>query len=671
MIKYILELSKTWWFWLLPSFLLYVNTLNHEYVIDDMIVVSNNIQTKEGISAIPEIFSHSYLHGYDGREDMAYRPLTLTTFAIERSMFDADPVFSHLIQVILYALTVLILFKLLLQLFGESKIRLAFGITALFMVHPIHTEVVANVKSRDELLCALFLFLSLHLFIKYLRNKKTKILIISLVLYFFALLSKETAAPAIILFPAILWFFEKSTFKETFLKSLPIILPALIYIFLRSAILSDVLIADDIDPVANNLVLANSAIESFATNLVVFLKYIELSIFPTTLSWDYSINAFPIVDLSNFQALIGLIFLISLFGLLIYGILKRSILGFGSLVFISTFIATSNFIFLIFCVLGERFLFLPVLGILILAVLSLDNLIGRFHRKAPFLLFIVISFYFVFRTVTRNQDWKSNMSIYESGVQAVPNSVKTHFNLGTEYLLQGNLSTDSLVRTQWYEKAKQSLNTARTIYPKYANIYENLGYILIEQGKLTSNPVQKRKFFEEGLTVLNVAIDSFDLKKNSLYINKYYVLEQFSLLENDSLKKNGFYLEMLKTVQAKEEQDAEDFHRQIYLLTQLKLEDDLLKYAQENSINFPEKADLISELAKRYFGTSEFETSLKYMMLYTYMRPDDLSSESNKGMLLEILGRKNEALVIYEGILKRDPNQLHTKQLYEKLKAQP
>jgi hypothetical protein len=53
------------------------------------------------------------------------------------------------------------------------------------------------------------------------------------------------------------------------------------------------------------------------------------------------------------------------------------------------------------------------------------------------------------------------------------------------------------------------------------------------------------------------------------------------------------------------------------------------------------------------------------------MRPDDLSSESNKGMLLEILGRKNEALVIYEGILKRDPNQLHTKQLYEKLKAQP
>jgi hypothetical protein len=667
----ILELSKKWWFWILPSFLLYANTLKHDYVIDDMIVVSSNNQTKKGISAIPEIFSHSYLHGYDGRADMAYRPLTLTTFAMERSLFDANPVFSHLIQIILYALTVLILFKLLLQLFGEKKIGWVVVITTLFMLHPIHSEVVANVKSRDELLCALFLFLSLNLFIKYLRNKKIKSLLISLMLYFLALLSKETAAPAILLFPAILWFFQKSTFKETVLKSLPLILPAFIYIYLRSTILTDVLIGDEIDPVANNLVLAKSAMEGFATNLVVFLKYIELSILPIKLSWDYSINVFPIVDFSNVQALIGLVLLGTLIGLLIYGILKRSIFGFGALVFVSTFIATSNFVFFIFCVLGERFLFIPVLGVLILLVPVIDNVMKRFHRHGALIVLIVVSCFFGVRTITRNQDWKSNISIYESGVRATPNSVKTHFNLGTEYLMQGNLSTDSLVRTQWYEKAKQSLNNARTIYPKYANIYENLGYILIEQGKLTSNPVQKRKFYEEGLTVLNVAIDSFDLKKNSLYINKYYVLEQFSLLENDSLKKNGFYLEMLKTVQAKEEQDAEDFHRQIYLLTHLKMEDDLLKYAQENSINFPEKADLISELAKRYFGNSEFETSLKYMVLYTHMRPDDLSSESNKGMLLEILGRKNEALLIYEGILKRDPNQLHTKQLYEKLKAQP
>jgi hypothetical protein len=39
-------------------------------------------------------------------------------------------------------------------------------------------------------------------------------------------------------------------------------------------------------------------------------------------------------------------------------------------------------------------------------------------------------------------------------------------------------------------------------------------------------------------------------------------------------------------------------------------------------------------------------------------------------MLLEILGKKEEAFKLYDEILKQDPNQQHTRQLYEKLKQQ-
>ena len=646
--------------------------MNHSYVIDDMIVVNNNSLTKEGISSIPEIFKHSYLFGYDGREDESYRPLTLSTFAIERSLFDANSSMSHFVQILLYGLCILLLFKLLSEIFPKEKSYLIYIVTGLFLVHPIHTEVVANVKSRDELLCALFLFWSLLFFVKYVKSKKIGQIVLSAVLFFLATLSKETAVPSIILFPALNWVMNKDNLKQVVLNSVVFFVPLLIYIGIRTSVLSDVLIQDPIDPVANSLVLANSTSELFASNFAIFSKYVQLLILPLNLSWDYSISTFETVGFDSILALIGLLLLLVIVGLMLIGLWKRSFVGFGALLFLATFSVTSNFFFLINCVLGERFMFIPLLGFLLMLIPLLDKLNTSIKNKKIILIpLLLIAVFYVGRTATRNMDWKDNLSIYESGTSISPNSVKAHFNLGTEYLQQGNLSSDSLARTQWYEKAKQSLNTARSIYPKYANIYENLGYILIEQGKLTVNPDQKRKFFDEGLTVLNVAIDSFDLKKNSLFINKYYVLEQFSLLENDSLKKNEYYLEMLKTVQAKEDQDAEDFHRQVYLMTQLKMEDELLKYAQENSINFPEKADLISELAKRYFSTSEFETSLKYMVLYTHMRPDDLSSESNKGMLLEILGRKNEALLIYEGILKRDPNQLHTKQLYEKLKAQP
>lgn len=667
-----MKVLEKWWFWFGFAVLLYINTMNHSYVIDDMIVVNNNSLTKEGISSIPEIFKHSYLFGYDGREDESYRPLTLTTFAIERSLFDANSSMSHFVQILLYGLCILLLFKLLSEIFPKEKSYLIYIVTGLFLIHPIHTEVVANVKSRDELLCALFLFWSLLFFVKYVKSKKIGQIVLSALLFFLATLSKETAVPSIILFPALNWVMNKDNLKQVILNSVAFFVPLLIYIGIRTSVLSDVLIQDPIDPVANSLALADSTSELLASNFAIFSKYIQLLILPLNLSWDYSISTFETVGFNSISALIGLLFLMVMVGLMLVGLWKRSMVGFGALLFLATFAVTSNFFFLINCVLGERFMFIPLLGFLLMLIPLLDKLNASITNKKIILIpLLLIAVFYVGRTATRNMDWKDNISIYEAGTAISPNSVKAHFNLGTEYLQQGNLSTDSLVRTQWYEKAKQSLNTARTIYPKYANIYENLGYILIEQGKLTSNPAQKRTFFEEGLTVLNLAIDSFDLKKNSLFINKYYVLEQFSLLENDSLKKNEYYLEMLKTVQAKEDQDAEDFHRQVYLMTQLKMEDELLKYAQENSINFPEKADLISELAKRYFSTSEFETSLKYMVLYTHMRPDDLSSESNKGMLLEILGRKNEALLIYEGILKRDPNQLHTKQLYEKLKAQP
>jgi tetratricopeptide (TPR) repeat protein len=63
----------------------------------------------------------------------------------------------------------------------------------------------------------------------------------------------------------------------------------------------------------------------------------------------------------------------------------------------------------------------------------------------------------------RNNDWQDNLHIYEAGVKVCPNSVKTHFNLGTEYLEQGNRSSDLLTRTDWYKKAIEEFESAKQI----------------------------------------------------------------------------------------------------------------------------------------------------------------------------------------------------------------
>src|SRR5437868_2093926 len=65
------------------AFLLYANTLGHDYTVDDGTVIKNNKITVKGIKAIPEILTTPYRKGFLDRKEGLYRPLSLVMFAIE------------------------------------------------------------------------------------------------------------------------------------------------------------------------------------------------------------------------------------------------------------------------------------------------------------------------------------------------------------------------------------------------------------------------------------------------------------------------------------------------------------------------------------------------------------------------------------------------------------
>lgn len=659
---------EKWWFWFGVSFLLYANTLNHAYTIDDLIVVTSNKLTQEGASAIPDIFKHSYLFGYDGREDESYRPLTLTTFALEKTLFDAKPGVSHLMQVLLYGLCIVVLFKFLLNLFGEERSKLAIAITALFMLHPIHTEVVANVKSRDELLSALFLFMALWLYSKWILNKNVILILFSLISFFAATLSKETAVLGVLLFPATYFYMTGATIAEVVRKSSVFGIPFLLYFGLRALVLSDVLIAEPIDPVANSLALAQSGGEQFTSNLAIFAKYMQLSVFPVQLSWDYSIATFPLVGFGTTASIIGFLAMTIILGIMVFGLFKRNLIGFGALIFVTTFALTSNFFFLINCTLGERFLFMPVLGVIMMVVLLVDQFLKDRPKTISITLLGIFAVFFVGRTITRNSDWKDNLSIYEAGVAVSPNSVKTHFNLGTEYLEQGNRTSAGQDKKAWYEKSLEEFKTAKKIYPKYVNTFENMGFVYAELGKIGETKEASIDFYKKGLSELNTAIDSLQLDKPSLFQNKFFILEQLISLSDDEKEKQALMLQMVQSVDMIRAKSADDYQRQLYYLRKLKMDDELIKVSEKLIKVYPDRKAYLLQLSEEFFKEQQFEKSLQLMTIYVKHTPDDLSAKSNLGMLMEILGRKKEALKIYEEILEVDGNQTHTKELYDKLR---
>ena len=168
------------------TFLLNVNTLSNKFVFDDEGLIQKNRFIIEG-TTLKEIFSTNYRYGANNPDDGLYRPLVMLSFVLNAKKLNPQP--FHFFNIVLNALNSPLLFLLIFFLTGNYVIGF---FTALFYsFHPIHTEAVANISGRPELMCALFLFLSWISLEKpgkcFLSN------IIGSILLFLALLSKETA----------------------------------------------------------------------------------------------------------------------------------------------------------------------------------------------------------------------------------------------------------------------------------------------------------------------------------------------------------------------------------------------------------------------------------------------------------------------------------------------
>ena len=102
------------------AFLLYVNTLQHGFVLDDNLAIAENPKVTKGISGIPEIFAQPYRENCFG--GCLYRPVTLSTFAIDWSMSPRNPLIGHWMNVLWYAATAFLLFLVLRRLLPNRDI---------------------------------------------------------------------------------------------------------------------------------------------------------------------------------------------------------------------------------------------------------------------------------------------------------------------------------------------------------------------------------------------------------------------------------------------------------------------------------------------------------------------------------------------------------------------
>lgn len=223
------------------SFLIYFNSVFNSYNLDDELVTQNHRLTSKGISAIPEIFTSPYYEDKAGYK-YEYRPIVLVSFAIEHTFLGENPHTSHLINVLLYSLLCVYLFHVLSALLKGYSPWFVAAAVLIFAAHPVHTEVVASIKNRDELLAVLFSLAALHMATRYVLSGKLYWVVLVPLLFCLGVLSKTTALVFGVLIPIVLIALTNAGYLPVILLTILLAIPTLAFSRLYSVLQQGLLV---------------------------------------------------------------------------------------------------------------------------------------------------------------------------------------------------------------------------------------------------------------------------------------------------------------------------------------------------------------------------------------------------------------------------------------------
>ncbi len=461
---------KKWWlsdkflshlFIVLFAFLLYGNSILNEYALDDGAAIANNPFTLKGFEGIPELFKYDLFtpgqynenteyyvdadqaqHANNNLIGGRYRPLSLVTFAVEVGLFGTGhPHLHHFFNIIWYILCTFLLYKVLLRLFPPLPDRkwwltMPFVASILFLAHPVHTEVVANLKSRDEIVALMGVLGALWFTIRWHEMRQqgvfsVKYLLLSLLCMTAGSFAKENAVTFIAIIPLTIFFFvEKKKIGDIFISTIPLFIAVVFFFIIRTICLGGFSSQTDVNPdLLNNPLIEASPDQHWATISYCMMDYLRLSFFPHPLTWDYYPYHIPIVGWDNYYALAGLI----IWGfLLIYSTIsifrRRTLVAWSVWVFFAPLFPASNIPFEVGAFMAERFIFISSIGVCLVVAWFLIVILPKWLKgayKPSIVILTIILILFEIRTFTRNPAWKDSTTLITTDVKTSVHSAKT------------------------------------------------------------------------------------------------------------------------------------------------------------------------------------------------------------------------------------------------------
>jgi protein O-mannosyl-transferase len=369
-----------------------------------------------------------------------YRPLVSLTYAADWALSGGTPAWFHIVNIGWNALACVLVFAFL-RVF-TSTVAATMG-ALLFTAHPVHSEAVANIVGRAELMAAVFMLSAMLLWLRrpMLEPLSAPRGLLLLVLFCLALLSKESA----VMLPAVLALCDiargelrLNTVREWLVRHrfmiAGFIVAGVAWLLARHAVLGAVG-PRILDPLFD---VASTRGERMLTALQAWPEIVRLFFFPRLLMAEYGPPYLEPVLSPSLESMLGAAYLLAL----VLGGIVAFAKGAGRAAFVLLLVPVmllpaSNLVLFIGVIVAERTLYMPLLALCAAVAFGYDALLTKRARQRAFAVLAMVLVLFTARTLRRIPEWNTTETVLGALWREQPDSFRAHWHFALVARTQG------------------------------------------------------------------------------------------------------------------------------------------------------------------------------------------------------------------------------------------
>ena len=435
--------------------------LGNGFAYDDKWIILGNTRI-HSLAAWWEFFGQSYWP--PAMHAALYRPLTILAFALQWQIGGGEPWPFHLVNVLLYGAGTVLLYRFARELMPPLAAWVA---AAIFAVHPVHVEAVANGVGQSELWVAAVIFLAMTCYVRWRRDGEPgpRRRAALAALYAIACLFKENGIVLIALLGALEvtvvqdprgWRARLAALRPTYAL---LVLVALLALLVRFQVLGS-LGGDVPHPVWVEFTTRERLLTVVGT---LVPEWARLLVWPARLLADYSPLDLPVHRTASLALLPGAVILAGLGVLLVVSWRRAPRIALGLLLLLVTMAPVSNLLFASGVMLAERTLLLPSAGFVLMIGALVPWLLASLEKRSIRLAAAgtlgVLLLAGALHSAARQKTWKSTTEVFLNLIADAPLNYRAHYGWGAE-----------LMARRMFAQGEREWRVAIGLYPTYDGV---------------------------------------------------------------------------------------------------------------------------------------------------------------------------------------------------------